>query len=144
MIFIPLSLLSIILTMVMWVAASGLGRVLCKILVKQLHWCTVCHDITELLKTILNTIQSIHQNRRGNYEQNRFFHLSTSLTLHLSWLSGPEAPSLFLSVFSPGLYGCLQLFGTLGCSFLVQTAPAQVPYQAILPVKEYQHITTQS
>ena len=33
--FIPLSLLSVVSTMVMWEAASGLERILCRVLVKK-------------------------------------------------------------------------------------------------------------
>ena len=62
--FIPLSLLSIVSTMVLW--ESGLERILCGVLVtrtqKSMNRCNGRRDITEiLLKTALNTIQSINQ-----------------------------------------------------------------------------------
>ena len=61
---IPLSLLSVVSTMAIGKAVSGLERILCwlKELQESMDRCTACHDTTEiLLKMALTTIQPINQ-----------------------------------------------------------------------------------
>ena len=72
---IPLSLLSIVSTIVMWESSQWLGKILywLKELQESKDGCTDHSDITEiLLKTAFNTIHSINQST--NHSLTFFYH----------------------------------------------------------------------
>ena len=83
--FIPLSPCPLFQQWLCGKAASGLERILCRLLVKKLlesmDLCTGPHDITEiLLKTALNTIQSINH---SNFEKKKGKYFVESIFLQL-------------------------------------------------------------